>query len=118
RDRARPGRLGRADLRRGAGQDGRVVMQTPPREAEPRPGIATAPDRAAADTTAAGTTATGTAAGRNRVLVMALSGVAFGMGLLSFAAVPLYDMFCRVTGWGGTPQIASDMAAPEGVIDR
>lgn len=22
---------------------------------------------------------------------------------LSFAAVPLYDIFCRVTGWGGTP---------------
>lgn len=28
------------------------------------------------------------------------------MGALSFASVPLYDMFCRVTGWGGTTQVA------------
>ena len=26
---------------------------------------------------------------------------------LSFAAVPLYDLFCRVTGFGGTTQNAS-----------
>ena len=25
---------------------------------------------------------------------------------LSFAAVPLYDLFCRVTGFGGTTQNA------------
>lgn len=30
----------------------------------------------------------------------------------SFAAVPLYDLFCRVTGYGGTPTTAT--AAPEG----
>ena len=29
--------------------------------------------------------------------------VAVFMGGLSFAAVPLYDIFCRVTGFGGTP---------------
>ena len=27
---------------------------------------------------------------------------------LSFAAVPLYDIFCRVTGFGGTTQISKD----------
>ena len=27
---------------------------------------------------------------------------------LSFAAVPLYDLFCRVTGFGGTTQNASN----------
>ena len=30
-----------------------------------------------------------------------------GMLGLGFAAVPLYDMFCRVTGYGGTTQVAS-----------
>ena len=29
---------------------------------------------------------------------------------LSFAAVPLYDLFCRVTGFGGTTQNATDKA--------
>ena len=27
---------------------------------------------------------------------------------LSFAAVPLYDMFCRVTGFGGTTQTSNN----------
>lgn len=31
-----------------------------------------------------------------------LAAVAVGMVGLSFAAVPLYDLFCRVTGYGGT----------------
>jgi cytochrome c oxidase assembly protein subunit 11 len=34
----------------------------------------------------------------------------------SFAAVPFYSWFCRTTGYGGTPQIAS--AAPTTVSDR
>ena len=25
---------------------------------------------------------------------------------LSYASVPLYDLFCRVTGYGGTPMVA------------
>ena len=29
--------------------------------------------------------------------------VIFGMISLSYAAVPLYDLFCRTTGFGGTP---------------
>jgi len=28
-----------------------------------------------------------------------------GMVGLAFASVPLYDLFCRVTGYGGTPQV-------------
>ncbi len=35
---------------------------------------------------------------------------------LSFAAVPLYDLFCRVTGFGGTTQISKE--APKIVIDE
>jgi len=34
----------------------------------------------------------------------------------SYAAVPFYNWFCRVTGYGGTPQIAT--AAPTEVVDR
>ena len=30
---------------------------------------------------------------------------------LGFAAVPLYDMFCRVTGFGGTTQVATEAEA-------
>ena len=39
-----------------------------------------------------------------------------GMTGLSFAAVPLYDMFCRVTGYGGTTQVAD--AGASKVLDR
>lgn len=35
---------------------------------------------------------------------------------LSYASVPLYELFCRVTGYGGTTQKAD--AAPGSVIDR
>jgi cytochrome c oxidase assembly protein subunit 11 len=34
----------------------------------------------------------------------------------AFAAVPLYQMFCQATGYGGTTRIASDN--PKGVIAR
>ncbi|KRE18017.1 cytochrome C oxidase assembly protein [Bosea sp. Root381] len=45
-----------------------------------------------------------------------LGGVAFGMLGASFAAVPLYDLFCRVTGFGGTPMIGT--AATGTILDR
>ena len=35
---------------------------------------------------------------------------------LSFAAVPLYDLFCRVTGFGGTTQISEE--APKIVLEE
>jgi cytochrome c oxidase assembly protein subunit 11 len=34
----------------------------------------------------------------------------------AYAAVPLYNWFCRTTGFGGTPQIAEK--APDHVLDR
>ena len=37
---------------------------------------------------------------------------------LSFAAVPLYDLFCRVTGFGGTTQNASQKEIPKIVVDH
>jgi cytochrome c oxidase assembly protein subunit 11 len=39
-----------------------------------------------------------------------------GMVGMSFAAVPLYRIFCEVTGYGGTTRVAQ--AAPEKVLDR
>lgn len=48
---------------------------------------------------------------RNRPVVLACVGVVAGMVGLSFAAVPLYDLFCRVTGYGGTTQVASEATA-------
>ena len=35
---------------------------------------------------------------------------------LSYAAVPLYDLFCRVTGFGGTTQISKDI--PKIILDK
>jgi len=45
-----------------------------------------------------------------------LVGVAVLMLSLSFAAVPFYDWFCRVTGFGGTPLVAD--AAPDLILDQ
>jgi cytochrome c oxidase assembly protein subunit 11 len=54
--------------------------------------------------------------GKNARVAVALVSVVFGMVGLSFAAVPLYDLFCRVTGFGGTTQIAE--ALPEATGTR
>ena len=42
--------------------------------------------------------------------------VVVAMIALSFASVPLYDLFCRVTGFGGTTQVAD--ALPGEVLNR
>ncbi|MBT5751912.1 MAG: cytochrome c oxidase assembly protein, partial [Rhodospirillaceae bacterium] len=39
---------------------------------------------------------------RNKRLLMVLSVVVVGMVGLAFASVPLYRLFCQVTGYGGT----------------
>ena len=43
---------------------------------------------------------------RNARVAWSVLGTAVFMLGMSFAAVPLYDMFCRVTGFGGTPRVA------------
>jgi cytochrome c oxidase assembly protein subunit 11 len=43
-------------------------------------------------------------------------GVIAGMVGLTAASVPLYDWFCRVTGFGGTTQVSE--GAPVEVVDR
>ena len=42
---------------------------------------------------------------RNTLLASGLAVTVVGMVGLSFAAVPLYRVFCAATGYGGTPQI-------------
>ena len=50
-----------------------------------------------------------------RTVVLCVSIVSV-MTAMAFAAVPLYDLFCRVTGFGGTPLRAD--AGPDVVLDR
>ena len=45
-----------------------------------------------------------------------LAGIFVLMLGLSYAAVPLYDLFCRVTGFGGTTQVSK--TAPDIVLDK
>lgn len=53
---------------------------------------------------------------RNRRLMAGLLVVVGGMVGVSYAAVPLYRLFCQVTGFGGTPKVAAGPSAA--VSDR
>ncbi|WP_460449230.1 cytochrome c oxidase assembly protein [Alsobacter sp. SYSU BS001988] len=48
-----------------------------------------------------------------RTLIACVATVA-GMVGASYAAVPLYKLFCQATGFGGTPQVATQAAASVG----
>ncbi len=52
----------------------------------------------------------------NRNVVLWCVGALLTMGAATWAAVPLYRIFCQVTGYGGTPARAEK--APEVVSDR
>ncbi len=51
---------------------------------------------------------------QNRKIAIAVAGTAAFMLAMAFAAVPLYQIFCQVTGFGGTPQIADKASATLG----
>ena len=53
---------------------------------------------------------------RIRLTALVAAGVVFGMVGVAYAAVPLYQIFCQVTGYGGTTQVAA--AAPAEVGGR
>ena len=53
---------------------------------------------------------------KKKLTPIILAGIFVVMLGLSYAAVPLYDLFCRVTGFGGTTQISDD--APKIVLDK
>jgi len=48
---------------------------------------------------------------RNRRTMMMALAIAAGMLALGYAAVPLYRLFCQVTGFGGTTQRATESQA-------
>src|SRR5690554_4850156 len=50
-----------------------------------------------------------------RLAVVMVGLVTFMVGM-SFAAVPLYSLFCRVTGFGGVPSTAA--AAPDEMVEQ
>ena len=53
---------------------------------------------------------------RNGLTALIAAGVVVGMGAMAYAAVPLYQMFCQVTGFGGTTQVAEK--APSEIGER
>ena len=58
---------------------------------------------------------TGKAGSRRRAATaLVLGGVVCGMVGLAFGAVPLYKLFCQVTGFGGTTQVAEEAPAEIG----
>ncbi|WGH79897.1 cytochrome c oxidase assembly protein [Jannaschia ovalis] len=54
----------------------------------------------------------------NSRVVASTVAVVLGMGSLGWAAVPLYDLFCRVTGYGGTTARAEAGANGPTVLDQ
>lgn len=55
-------------------------------------------------------------AASNRRTALVFASVALGMFGMAYASVPLYRLFCQVTGYGGTTQRAD--VAPDRTIDR
>lgn len=49
---------------------------------------------------------------RNGHVALLLGGLVCGMIGLAFASVPLYRLFCQVTGFGGTTQVAESLPGP------
>ena len=55
---------------------------------------------------------------KNRRTALIVLSVVTGMIGMAYASVPLYNMFCRVTGFGGTTQVAESAPPPEAVLAR
>jgi cytochrome c oxidase assembly protein subunit 11 len=55
-------------------------------------------------------------ANKNTTLAVNLAAIVAGMFMLAYASVPLYRLFCQVTGYNGTTQEAKH--APDHVINR
>lgn len=51
-----------------------------------------------------------------RSIAISMVAIVIGMFCLAYASVPLYRMFCQVTGFGGTTQVAKKL--PSQVINR
>ena len=53
---------------------------------------------------------------KNARMGLIVLAIVIGMTGLAFASVPLYSLFCRVTGFAGTTQVAEQL--PDQVLDR
>ena len=53
---------------------------------------------------------------KNLRIAVILGGVVLGMVGAAYAAVPIYQLFCQATGFGGTTQVSA--GNPKGIIDR
>ena len=51
---------------------------------------------------------------KNQKLTRAIIALIMSMVLLSFAAVPIYNLFCKATGFGGTTQRVSSYSHSKG----
>lgn len=55
---------------------------------------------------------------KNRRTALTVLAVVVAMTGMAYASVPLYNLFCRVTGFGGTTQVSAQAPAPEEVLER
>lgn len=53
---------------------------------------------------------------KNTRLLLSILGIAVLMVGVAFASVPLYNLFCKVTGFGGTTQVSD--VAPDEILER
>src|SRR4028118_1846410 len=53
---------------------------------------------------------------RNKRVALGGLLLVISMAGLAYASVPLYQLFCQITGYGGTTQVASE--SPKGAIAR
>jgi cytochrome c oxidase assembly protein subunit 11 len=50
----------------------------------------------------------------NKKLLLSICCLILGMAMLTYASVPIYSLFCKITGYGGTTQIAKIMPKKHG----
>lgn len=55
---------------------------------------------------------------KNRRLGLIISAIVLAMIGLSFASVPLYNLFCKVTGFGGETQVSASFPKEQDIVDR
>lgn len=53
---------------------------------------------------------------KNKSVVISLLAICIGMFGLAYASVPLYELFCKVTGFGGTTQVTQKPS--DVILDR
>lgn len=55
---------------------------------------------------------------KNKRIALIVSFVVCAMVGLSFASVPLYNIFCRVTGFSGTTQVSDALPSDDKILER